>query len=185
MNIFASSESAVESAKALDDVRLRKMIVESAQMLCTTLRLKAVSGNYSELAELVAGAPELYKAAYDKHPCTLWVAADWNNWGWLYQHWVALSWEYLDRFGKPHLTHSKLKSVLHTAYEATSAFRPLGLSERSPKEFIYVGSLPPKGGVHESYRALLLHKWAADAAKRRPPRWTNTTPPAFYLSTLA
>jgi len=90
MNIFVTNECPVESAKFLDDKRVIKMILESAQMLSTAVQLH--------------GGPQggLYRVTHINHPCTVWVSATQGNYLWLYYHYQALMAEYFHRFGKRH-----------------------------------------------------------------------------------
>ena len=59
MNIFVSSFDAREAAKALDDKRLIKMVLETAQILSTNINL----------AGLRQGP---YKTTHQNHPAVVW-----------------------------------------------------------------------------------------------------------------
>ena len=78
MNIFATSESEVESALALDDKRIVKMILESGQMLSSALHRHGVNH------------PKLYRPSYQKHPCTMWAGNTRSNFIWLIDHSLAM-----------------------------------------------------------------------------------------------
>ena len=69
MNIFKLDKTPQLCAQTHCDKHVSKMILESAQMLCTTLWTNGQS------------AP--YKPVHAKHPCTLWVGASLENWLWL------------------------------------------------------------------------------------------------------
>jgi hypothetical protein len=75
MNIFTLSPtfSPQESARFHCDQHLHKMILESAQMLSTAFCADGIKSDW------------LYKPAYQKHPCTMWVAAQWDHAYWLAQ----------------------------------------------------------------------------------------------------
>ena len=88
MNIFATSDCPVDCAKFLDDKRLRKMCLETAQMLCT-----AVNEHGGE-------AP--YKSTHKNHPANVWTRTTRENYIWLLLHLIALGNEYYRRFGKVH-----------------------------------------------------------------------------------
>lgn len=81
MNLFAFDDSPWQSALWLDDVRKNKMILEAAQMLSTAVRF---NDPFTKLP--------VYKAAYVSHPCTKWVRASRENFGW------CLKW--MDALGK-------------------------------------------------------------------------------------
>jgi hypothetical protein len=85
------------------DRHVVKMILESAQMLSTAHRVIDKSDN-----EL------LYKEAHKNHPSTKWVRKSHLNYQWLYAHFVALGEEYTTRYGKVHMSITKLKSFLKT-----------------------------------------------------------------------
>jgi len=93
MNIFAVSTDPVECARALDDKRLRKMIVESAQMLCTVVN--------------VLGATAPYKTTHSKHPCTVWTGSTRENFKWHLSLLKAMNEEHIYRFGRDHTSYLK------------------------------------------------------------------------------
>jgi len=71
MNLFAFDPDPWTSALWLDDIRKSKMILEAAQMLSTAVRF---NDPFTTLP--------VYKAAYVSHPCTKWVRASRENFGW-------------------------------------------------------------------------------------------------------
>ena len=99
MNIFYLHEDPVEAAKLQYNKHVVKMILESAQMLCTAHHHY---GNES--------VP--YKKAHYNHPSTIWVRENCENYAWLYRHMLALGEEYTKRYGKTHLTITKCKESL-------------------------------------------------------------------------
>lgn len=64
MNIFILHEDPVVAAKMHCDQHLNKMILESAQMLSTAL-------HHLVPTELKSDLKDIYKPAYQRHPCTL------------------------------------------------------------------------------------------------------------------
>mgnify|MGYP003123386667 CR=1 FL=1 len=99
MNIFYLHEDPVEAAKLQYNKHVVKMILESAQMLCTAHHHY---GNES--------VP--YKKAHYNHPSTIWARDNCENYAWLYRHMLALGEEYTKRYGKTHLTITKCKELL-------------------------------------------------------------------------
>ena len=75
MNIFALSRCPMQSAWWLDDIRKNKMILESAQMLSTAVRVLSPDTDLS-----------VYKVAYLNHPCTIWARQSRDNFKWLLSH---------------------------------------------------------------------------------------------------
>ena len=102
MNIFYLDEDPVKAAKLQYNKHVVKMILESAQMLCTTHH--AYMGDDADVP---------YKSTHQNHPSTKWVGKSAQNYEWLYRHFVALSEEYTKRYGKEHLTYTKCKDKLN------------------------------------------------------------------------
>ncbi|OMJ77583.1 hypothetical protein SteCoe_22791 [Stentor coeruleus] len=86
MNIFVLSLQIIECAMFHCDQHVIKMILESAQMLCT--------------ACVMTGGKAGYKPAHKNHPCTLWVMSSLSNWRWLKSLAIALNDEYKYRYKK-------------------------------------------------------------------------------------
>ena len=86
MNIFAVNQDPRKAARELCDKHVVKMILESAQMLCSAFP----NGD----------AP--YKQAYVNHPCTIWARETIQNYEWLLSHAYAMCQEYTRRYGKVH-----------------------------------------------------------------------------------
>ena len=88
MNIFVLDRDPAIAASMACDKHVVKMILETAQMLCTAAR---EAGHY---------AP--YRSTHKKHPCTIWAGESKENWDWLVSHGLALCAEYTSRYGKKH-----------------------------------------------------------------------------------
>ena len=100
MNIFYLDESPVIAAKLQYNKHVVKMILESAQMLCT--------------AHHVHGDPDSvpYKQAHLNHPSTVWARRSKATYMWLFEHMMGLGYEYWLRYGKQHLSISKCSMFL-------------------------------------------------------------------------
>jgi len=94
MNIFYIHPDPTTAAKQLVDDHVRKMQLESAQMLCTTFHHYGIE------------AP--YKKAHYNHPSTKWVRASINNLNWLLEHGLAICDEFVIRYGKDHASRKVL-----------------------------------------------------------------------------
>lgn len=95
MQIFVTSKCPYESAKALDNIRLNKMILESAQLLSNAF-----------------GGP--YKKTHLNHPCTKWLLASDKNIWWLMRHLEGLYNEWTRRKGKSHLAYLKYQEFINS-----------------------------------------------------------------------
>ena len=115
MNIFYLDHDPVKAAKMMTDRHVVKMIVESAQLLCTNLRMldgtettrKSKSGSTLKYWALSDSFLEkrIYKPTHYNHPSAIWVRQSDKNYEWLYKHFKALNEEYKTRFGeKDHYT---------------------------------------------------------------------------------
>ena len=99
MNIFYLDKDPYKAASYMYDKHKVKMILESAQMLCTAHRYY---GNED--------VP--YKTAHLNHPSSIWCRLNKNSYRWLYNHMLALGEEYTARYGRKHLTITKCKEPL-------------------------------------------------------------------------
>lgn len=104
MNIFVFHKCPVRSAICQPDKMLVKMVLETAQMLCTAHRELDGDTNAEQLG--------LYQTVHVNHPCTKWARECSSNYSWLYKHFLALGNEYTNRYDKVHSSISNLASVL-------------------------------------------------------------------------
>ena len=103
MNIFYLHHSPYLAAKVQYNKHVVKMILESAQMLCTAHH---VYGN----AEQKLNVP--YKQVHLNHPSTIWARQCRANYRWLYLHMMALGYEYTKRYDKMHASIVKCARFL-------------------------------------------------------------------------
>ncbi len=95
MNIFYLHKDPVIAAKVQYNKHVVKMILESAQMLCTAHH------HYDEDTDVP------YKKAHYNHPSTIWTRESDEHYMWLFDHMVALGKEYTKRYSKTHLSITK------------------------------------------------------------------------------
>jgi Pyrimidine dimer DNA glycosylase len=86
MNIFYLDSDVVQCARFHSDKHVIKMLLESAQILCSVLWIHHIE------------AP--YKPTHLNHPCVLWANESLSNWLWLKQLAHALNEEYQYRFNR-------------------------------------------------------------------------------------
>ena len=103
MNIFYLDKCPHKAAKLQYNKHVVKMILESAQMLCTAHHC------YGD-KDQVENVP--YKQAHLNHPSTIWTRRSKSTYMWLYNHMIALGDEYTKRYGKTHLSITKCKDFL-------------------------------------------------------------------------
>lgn len=154
MNIFVTDEDPRKSAKVLDDKRVIKMILESAQMLATSVNL--------------AGGKSVYKTTHENHPCAVWARETRSNYMWLVDHFDSLCEEYFRRFKK---RHASWQHVNHF-YQNRSLIKEGRLTP-----FVNCTAFEDVDNVYLAYRLCLTDKWSKD---KRQPKWTKASPPEWF-----
>ena len=101
MNIFYLDKCPEKAARLQYNKHVVKMILESAQMLCTAHHHYGNGDNVP------------YKKAHYNHPSTIWVRQNSIHYDWLYDHMIALGDEYTKRYGKTHLSITKCKDLVY------------------------------------------------------------------------
>jgi len=91
MNIFFLDENPTLSAKYHVDKHVVKMILETAQLLCS---VHHVTGQYMDQVP--------YKLSHKNHPCAVWARESLSNYLYLCELGLELGKEYTYRYGKKH-----------------------------------------------------------------------------------
>jgi len=102
MNIFYLDKDPRKAAELQYNKHVVKMILETAQMLCTAHH--CVNGEDADVP---------YKSTHKNHPSTVWARRSANNYEWLYHHFIGLCEEYTKRYGKIHLSYTKCKDKVN------------------------------------------------------------------------
>lgn len=160
MNIFYLDHDPTACAQYHGDKHVVKMILETAQLLCSAHHLHH------------SPADNLYRLTHQNHPSARWVRAAKSHYDWTYRLFVALCQEYTHRYGKVHLTEQKLKETLAfcpITHDDTFSPPPLVM----PDEF-HRDTNTPDDVVH-AYRQYYK------TAKADLMVYTNRTPP-FWAS---
>lgn len=99
MNIFVLDNDINTCAKYHCDKHVIKMILESAQMLSSVVRLN--------------GHDIGYKLTHQNHPCTIWARKSLSNYLWLFQLTDSLNSEYRYRYNKVinHKSYDMIKTL--------------------------------------------------------------------------
>ena len=154
MNIFVVSPDTWECAQALDDLRLNKMIIETAQLLSTAMRARGYTGN------------DIYKSTHLNHPCSVWTRETEANYKWLLLYMSDLVEERQVRTGKGHKSYSIFNTLC-----GGPKLMPQG--ELTPFANC---STYKNTGIFDAYKLTLKDKWAKD---KRPPKWTGKQKPSW------
>ena len=97
MNIFYLHKSPTVAAQHMCDKHVVKMILESAQLLCTAHHICPSDAERPE---------KFYKKTHTNHPCAIWTRNCIGNYKWLCDHAQSLLDEYTYRYGKTHASTS-------------------------------------------------------------------------------
>jgi hypothetical protein len=157
VNLFVTDLDPLCAARDLDDTRLRKMILETAQILCT-------HGH-------TTGTPMPYKPTHTHHPVVL-ALSNPDNYAWTVAYFHALHTEYQFRFGKSHASYVTVRP--HVPDTAQPSRIPhFANCARNASLGLNFSDVP----VPTSYRRYLCARWAMDP---RSPKWTNRTRPDWH-----
>jgi len=99
MNIFVLDENTLSCARMHNDRHVVKMILETAQLLC--------SAHHST----GSGAEYMYRLTHANHPCAKWVRESRQNYEWLADLGLELCREYTHRYGKVHRTQPMIERL--------------------------------------------------------------------------
>ena len=165
MNIFATNICPITSAYNLDDKRLIKMVIESAQLLSTAIFLNSNIVHH-----------DIYKPTHQKHPCTIWASLNRTNWDWLFEHFQSLCSEYTFRYNKKHKTAQLVLTLAeYSKYlPHSSKITPFPNCTKSKTLQVDFTNITD---THEAYQKYLTTKWQYDQVK---PKWTNRSAPIWY-----
>lgn len=155
MNIFVLDKDIRTCARYHADQHVVKMILESAQMLCTVVNQN--------------GGSSPYKTTHTRHPCTLWADASLSNWKWLYRLALALNDEYRYRYRRS--SDHKSASVIKTLSQPM--IEDIGLTDFA-QAMPEVYRVP--GNAVKAYRMFYIKEKAHFA------KWTRRKKPGWFRS---
>ena len=181
MNIFVLDFDPIKAATYHCNKHVNKMVIESAQMLCTAHRIldgkkeKRLSNSGKRIIEYWSlddpkNESLLYKAVHIKHPCTVWTRLSVDNYFWHYELFLALGEEYSKRYKREHLSVQLLKDVLaNCPINIKNISRtPFALAMGNERQICEVKDDPV-----ESYRNFYLtkrHRFKMEWP-HNPPQW--------------
>lgn len=177
MNLFVTDEDPVLSARALDDKRVGKMLMEANQMLSLAVKIASPSNSLPKLICMTTeiGDGKVCKGfAHRNHPVSLWVRQTRGNFSWTVQHAKALAAEFLHRFGKEHASACRTDFITQFASNLPDGdILQFQNSARNASLGIDFSWVDP---VTEAYREYLRVRWPGDTRK---PQWTKRGPPEW------
>ena len=152
MNIFILDKDVRKCARYHCDKHVVKMILESAQILCTVSNL--------------SGMRTPYRSTHTKHPCVKWAMGSIQNWRWLKKLATELNKEFKYRFDhkKDHNSYKVIKKLKEPPLPN------VGLSE-------FAQAMPDvykvKKNAVQAYRNYYIgmKRLIATWKRRRMPKW--------------
>jgi len=154
MNIFYLDKNQSKCAKMHCDKHVVKMILETAQILCTCHWLN--------------GSKAPYKATHKKHPCVLWACKSRKNYLWLCKLGLELCKEYTYRYGKIH----KSQKVIEWCYMNVPRLKENKFSspyQAMPEKYKHKNSTKAYRNYYLGEK-LYFAKWT----KRKKPTWVKS-----------
>lgn len=179
MNIFALDHDPVLAAHMQVDRHVVKMILETAQLLCTAHRVldgreytdKTKTGRNVKRWRLDDPISDmrLYSATHINHPSAVWCRQTSGNYEWLYRHFQGLCMEYNFRYGKYHKCQSLLWDELSLLPREIphGKLQPFSVA-MAPEYIVSTDAVENYRNYYKQGKAH-LHKWT----KRNPPEWMN------------
>lgn len=158
MNIFVSDPCPIISAENLDDKRVIKMILESAQLLSNVMNIRTANGPY--------------KLVHKNHPCTKWINEDKTNTNaiWLKVHMIRLCELYTKIYDKKH----KCEELIPLFGDYFRSAWPLPDYMRNWQNCT---TYKKEKDIFKAYKLYLCDKWDND---KRQPTWKKRGEPYFY-----
>ncbi len=156
MNIFVLSEDPKLAAIMLCDKHISKMILESAQMLCSVLNER--------------GGTTPYKTTHLNHPCTIWTRASQENFHWLTDHAKEMNYQYRWRYGKQ-VNHKSWEIIKDIVRENKNIIKTLPDIGPTPFAQAMPEEIRIKDNAVQAYRNYYRTKDFASWSKGTPAPW--------------
>ena len=160
MNIFILDLDPKIAASYHNDTHVNKMILETAQLLCT--------------AHHICGHGAPYKKTHENHPCAIWARKSQANYKWLADLGLALCQEYTFRTGNEHKTQKIIEWASMPPSLPNLGLTPFALAMPDEHKFT---------DVVAAYRSYYATKIGYEMrGKFKYYKWSRRKPPDWYLS---
>ncbi len=154
MNIFYLHRKRKKCVKYHVDKHVIKMILETAQLLCTAI--------------WIMGGEAPYKKTHVNHPCTIWARKSKHNWIWLRRFGLYLCKEYTYRYGKIHKTQKILEQLKCPNLPVTSFTEP---PQCMPEEYKVEGNTVQAYRNYYNGEKRRMFSWKGKINGRKIPSW--------------
>jgi hypothetical protein len=158
MNVFYLDHNPKIAASYHCDKHCVKMILETAQMLCTAYHMQGIN------------AP--YKPTHKNHPSSVWARHSRRNFGWLCDLGIALCNEYTKRYNKVH------KSMQHIQWCIDNMDKLI---------FNNYAFTPPPLAMPDEYKlsdAVNAYRLYYCSEKAHFAKWSYTSTPNWFIKML-
>jgi hypothetical protein len=166
MNIFHTDTDPVISAQNLDDLRVNKMIIESAALLANAIAY--YGGKSSDLPISKMSNKPFKTKAWQNHPSCIWVKKSRGNYNWLLTHTKALIDEMIVRKGTTHSMSSNIDTLTSSS---------LLIPEGEITDFANCTPYKDIKDTIQAYKSAMVYKWEHDY---KIPVWSNRQRPDWY-----
>jgi Pyrimidine dimer DNA glycosylase len=170
MNIFMTDPCPRQCAIALDNKRLVKMVLETAQLLstaCTALKVP-----------MLDGVPP-YAPNHFNHPCSLFARRSYENFLWLTEHGIYLSEEFAIRFGHEHSCEDMINACFQSLRQAVREGIGYTVGWKTEFDLSFNCSGYRTGDLYIDYQHCMANKWDTD---KKRPKWSARRRPSWYTS---
>jgi len=161
MNIFVLDSNVILCAQYHNDKHVIKMILETAQLLCS--------------AHWVNGTEAPYKKTHVNHPCSIWVRESISNYKWLCNLGKELCKEYTYRRGRRH----KTEDVIHWLIVNLPNIKDIGLTPFAQAMPDYLRDNNSVIAYRQYY--ILEKQHLANWSERSKPYWYNSAISKKYI----
>lgn len=170
MNIFHTDNDPVIAALALDDLRLNKMIIESAALLANAIAFHG--GGPSDLPLSKTSGQPFKTKAWQNHPSCIWAKGSSGNYAWLLNHMEAMIKELEYRKGTRH-------SMIDNLHVFNNSVKFIPNGPVTP----FANCTPYKNiqDTVQAYKMTMAYKWEHDA---KIPVWSKRAQPTWYDNSL-
>lgn len=163
MNIFILDLDPEKCAQYHNDRHCSKMILESAQLLSTTVRSFGIDIGY--------------KSTHINHPCSKWLRESFQNYLWLSDLITELNDEFIYRFENNHKSYVMFeKDIIPLENSLFVAYKKAGIEteKMTPFALAMPDECKTKNPV-ESYRKYYMKD------KRHLAKWTHRNAPEWWI----
>jgi hypothetical protein len=162
MNVFVLDYDPAIAAQYHNDIHCRKMILESAQLLCSAIRL-----NTNVKPDSI-----LYKLTHKNHPCTKLCSTSRQNFTWVFNLLQNLCKEFEFRFDKPHKTSTIIDEI--EKYEQFIPNGNFGFALAMPDKYKSLDVVTSYRNYYKNEKQYMKNgKFMMLYTKREIPQWNQ------------